>query len=111
MAGLPGAPAADGFQIAELLVISFFAMHFDVGKFIKFGICFFTELLNVFFGDGIARSSEQVHTGHAVIAHGGVEGMVQSLHIHSNALYLVLYKPSAGFDAGTAGIMIILLGV
>ena len=58
MAGLPGAPAADGFQIAELLVISFFAIHFDVGKLIKFGIGFFTELLDILFGDSLAGSAD-----------------------------------------------------
>jgi hypothetical protein len=86
-------------------------MDFYVGKLVEFSIGFFAELLDIFLGDRVTGSAEQVHSGHAVVAHGGMERMVKSLHIHGDTLDLFLNEPPAGLHPGAAGIVIVLFGI
>lgn len=60
---------------------------------------------------GLPVAAQQVHAGHAVVAHGGVQGVIQGLAVHGDALDAVLDKPLAGVDAGADGVVIVGLGV
>ena len=111
VAGLPGAPDADLFQIAELLHIGLLAVDADILELVELGIGLLAEQLLVLLGDGVAGGAQQVHAGHAVVAHGGVQGVIQSLRVHGHALDLVLDEPLAGVNAGAGGVMIVGLGV
>ena len=60
---------------------------------------------------GLPGAAGEVHLRRAVLAHGGVQRVVQRLHVHGHALDLVLDEPLAGLDAGAAGVLVVVLGV
>ena len=111
MAGLPSAPAADILELTELLHVGFFTVQTNVLELVKLRVCFLAEQHLILLGDGVAGSAQQVHAGHAVVAHSGVQGMIQRLRVHSDALEAVLDEPLAGVDAGADGVVIVSLGV
>jgi len=104
-------PQFQSLEVAVLLVVGLLAVDADILELVKLGVSLFAEEHLVFLGDGIARDAEEVHAGHAVVAHGGVQRVVERLGVHGHAFDLVLDEPSAGVNARAGRVMIVRLGV